>query len=143
MHQLIYTSEATLPFTDEMLRALLAQAQRRNEQAGLTGVLLYNDAHFVQVLEGGAAALDALYERLLRDLRHHDLVLLARGPIAARRFGVWAMSFHAVEPAQLARVRGYAAPAGLLGAPCGPLRAADELLLQVIGSFMHNPGVKL
>jgi hypothetical protein len=53
------------------------------------------------------------------------------------------MSFHAVEPAQLARVRGYAAPAGLPGTHREPLRAPDELLLQVIGSFMHNPGVKL
>ena len=141
MYQLIYTSDATLTFTDEMLRALLAQAQRRNEQAGLTGVLLYNDAHFVQVLEGQADALDELYGRLLRDVRHHDLMLLARGPIAARRFGAWAMSFHAVEPAQLARVRGYATPEGL-HAHHEPLRAPDELLLQVIGSFMHNPGVK-
>lgn len=142
MYQLIYTSDATLTFTDEMLRALLAQAQRRNEQAGLTGVLLYNDAHFVQVLEGQADALDDLYGRLLRDVRHHDLMLLARGPIAARRFGAWAMSFHAVEPAQLARVRGYATPEGL-EARHALLRAPDELLLQVIGSFMHNPGVKL
>ena len=142
MDQLIYTSEATLPFTDEQLQALLRQARRSNEQAGLTGVLLYNDAHFVQVLEGGAEALDALYERLRRDVRHHDLVLLARGPLAARRFGAWAMSFHAVEPAQLARVRGYAAPEGLEAAHA-PLHAPDELLLQVIGSFMHNPREKL
>jgi len=142
MYQLIYTSEATLAFADEMLQTLLAQAQRRNEQAGITGVLLYNDAHFVQVLEGSAEALSDLYDRLLRDVRHHNLVLLARGPLAARRFGAWAMSFHAVEPAQLARVRGYAAPAGM-GAHHGPAAAADELLGQVIGSFMHNPGEKL
>jgi hypothetical protein len=142
MYQLIYTSEATLPFADEMLQTLLAQAQRRNERAGITGVLLYNDAHFVQVLEGSAEALSDLYGRLLRDVRHHNLVLLARGPLAARRFGTWAMSFHAVEPAQLARVRGYATPEGL-DAAHAPLRAPDELLLQVIGSFMHNPGEKL
>lgn len=142
MYQLIYTSEATLAFADEMLQTLLAQAQRRNEQAGITGVLLYNDAHFVQVLEGSAEALDALYGRLLRDVRHHNVVLLARGPIAARCFGDWAMSFHAVEPAQLARVRGYAPPEGL-GAHRKPRHAPDELLLQVIGSFIHNPGVRL
>ena len=142
MYQLIYTSEATLPFPDEMLKALLGQARRWNEQVGLTGVLLYNDAHFVQVLEGSAKALDDLFGKLLRDVRHHNVVLLARGPIAARRFGDWAMSFHAVEPAQLARVRGYATPESL-GAHRQPQHVPDELLLQVIGSFIHNPGMRL
>jgi hypothetical protein len=140
MHQLIYASQASLPFSDETLAALLRQARQANERLGLTGVLLFNEGYFVQVLEGSAAAVAGLYERLLADRRHHGLVQLASGPIAARRFGEWAMSFRALNAAQMARMRGYLTPEQLAGRQQQhPL--ADELLLQIIESFMQNPGV--
>jgi hypothetical protein len=52
------------------------------------------------------------------------------------------MSFHAVEPAQMAQVRGYFTPEHL-DLHCQHLHKLDELLLQVIEGFMRNPGVKL
>lgn len=110
MYQLIYTSQATVPCTQERLAALLKQAQHWNEQVGITGVLLYHSDQFVQVLEGSVEAVSDLYGKLLRDVRHHNIIRLASGRIGGRRFGDWAMSFHAVEPARLAQVRGYFAP---------------------------------
>lgn len=142
MHQLLYSSQATLTFTEQMLADLLRQARQHNERAGITGVLLYNQEQFVQVLEGSPEALDDLYERLLRDVRHHNLQVLASGPIAARRFGEWAMSFHALAPAPLAHVRGYFAPEHV-GQRYQGLRAPDELLLQLIEGFIRNAGIRL
>lgn len=110
MYQLIYKSQATVPFTQERLAALLKQSQTWNEQVGITGVLLYHSDQFVQVLEGSVEAVSDLYGMLLRDVCHHHIIRLASGRIGVRRFGDWAMSFHAVEPAQLAQVRGYFAP---------------------------------
>jgi hypothetical protein len=142
MYQLIYTSQATIPFTQEALKKLLKQSKQWNEQVGITGVLLYNDEQFVQVLEGSIEAVSDLFGKLLRDLRHHNVMRLASGRIAARRFGEWSMSFHAVESAQMARVRGYFTPAHL-DLHYQNLHSPDELLLQVIEGFMHNPVVKL
>jgi hypothetical protein len=142
MYQLIYTSQATISFTEDTLTKLLKQSQQWNEQVGITGVLLHNDEHFVQVLEGSIEAVSALFGKLLGDVRHHNVVRLASGRIAARRFGEWTMSFHAIEPAQMARVRGYFTPEHL-DLHYQYLHNPDELLLQVIGSFIHNPGVKL
>jgi hypothetical protein len=133
MYQLIYTSQATIPFTQEALKKLLKQSKQWNEQVGITGVLLYNDEQFVQVLEGSIEAVSDLFGKLLRDLRHHNVM---------RRFGEWSMSFHAVESAQMARVRGYFTPAHL-DLHYQNLHSPDELLLQVIEGFMHNPVVKL
>jgi len=140
MYQLIYTSQATVPFTEAMLLELLKQAQQWNEQVGITGVLLYNEQHFVQVLEGSVEAVGDLYGKLLRDVRHYNVMRLASGRIAARRFGDWTMTFHAVEPAQMARVRGYFTPEHL-NLHHQNLNTPDELLLQVIESFMRNPAL--
>ena len=139
MHHLIYSSQATLTFTEQMLAALLKQAQQHNERLGLTGVLLYHQEQFVQVLEGSAEAIADVYHRLLHDVRHYNVVELASGPIAARRFGEWAMSFHA---AQMAQVQGYLTP-GCLSHRSQCLHAPDELLLQLIESFLHTPDAKL
>jgi hypothetical protein len=142
MYQLIYTSYATVPFTEQELVSLLKQSQQWNELVGITGVLLYNDEHFVQVLEGSAEAIGDLYGKLLRDVRHHTIIRLTSGRITARRFGSWTMSFHAVEPAQMAQVRGYFTPEHL-NLHYQDLHSLDELLLQVIEGFMHNLGLKL
>jgi hypothetical protein len=143
MYQLIYTSQATVPFTQDELTKLLTWSRQWNEQVGITGVLLYNDEHFVQVIEGSQAAVSDLYGKLLRDVRHHNVMRLASGRIAARRFGEWTMSFYAVEPAQMARVRGYFTPEHLDLHYQNLLHSPDELLLQVIEGFMQNPTVML
>jgi hypothetical protein len=72
MYQLIYTSHATVPFTGQELVSLLKQPRQWNDLLGITGVLLYNDEHFVQVLEGSVEAIGDLYGKLLRDVRHHN-----------------------------------------------------------------------
>lgn len=142
MYQLIYTSQATVPFTEQALAELLKQSQQWNEQVGITGVLLYNHEHFVQVLEGSIEAVGDLYGKLLGDVRHHNVVRLASGRIVARRFGDWTMTFHAIEPAQMAKVRGYFAPEQL-DMHYQDLQTPDELLLQIIEGFMRDPFVKL
>lgn len=52
LFQLLYLSRATPAWTTDQLDALLAHAQRRNVQDGLTGLLLHGRGHFVQLLEG-------------------------------------------------------------------------------------------
>ncbi len=142
MYQLICTSQATIPFTQEQLTDLLKRAQHRNERVGITGVLLYNDDQFVLVLEGSVEAVGELYGKLRRDVRHHSLTRLASGRIEERRFGDWGMSFYAVEPAQLAQVRGYFAPEHL-ALHYQDLQTPDELLLQLIEGFMRDPNVRV
>ena len=46
---------------------------------GINGVLLYSDEHFAQVLGGSVEAISDLYGKLLRDVRHHNVVRLIGG----------------------------------------------------------------
>jgi hypothetical protein len=137
MHQLIYTSQATLAFTDDDLLALLSWSRQWNKQHDITGVLLYGDQEFVQVIEGSVEAVDELYSHLRRDIRHHNLTILAYGPIARRRFVQWSMGFHPATTEHLAQVRGYFDPEQLT-LHNHSLSTRDELLFDLLQSFVQN-----
>ena len=59
-------------------------------------MLLYSCGNFMQVLEGPAEAVDATYDRLCADPRHHHIFLLSRDGISERQFANWRMGFHRI-----------------------------------------------
>ncbi|MDJ0364110.1 BLUF domain-containing protein [Hymenobacter sp. H14-R3] len=93
VYHLLYCSQAVHVFGEEQLADLLEHALARNAQCDITGLLCYGNGHFVQVLEGEAAAVEKLFTRILCDRRHHRLHVLSRGVGPARRFDDWRMAF--------------------------------------------------
>ena len=89
--RLTYASRANDGMTGDALNALCKAARAKNLDLGVTGVLVYSDGIFLQVLEGSRDAVNALYARLLRDSRHRELVLLSYEEICERRFAGWYM----------------------------------------------------
>lgn len=69
--QLIYISAATGALSDQELDSILASSVRHNAENGVTGLLIYAEGNFMQVLEGDPRALDETYTRIARDSRHH------------------------------------------------------------------------
>lgn len=102
----IYTSVASRPFETPELLALLDRARRHNAQVGLTGMLLYAEGNFFQVLEGQAPVIESLYARIQRDPRHAHMTRIIQEPIAQRAFADWTMGFCDVSKAELADVAG-------------------------------------
>jgi hypothetical protein len=93
VYHLLYCSQATQPFGEEQLADLLEHSRLHNERQHITGLLCYGNGHFVQVLEGGAPEVEALFARIARDRRHHQVHVLSRGVGPARRFADWRMAF--------------------------------------------------
>lgn len=89
----VYTSTASQPFRSSALEDLLTTCRRLNTQRGVTGMLLYRDGRFIQILEGAPDVVDLLVETIRRDHRHHDLRILLRDGIAERRFSDWTMGY--------------------------------------------------
>jgi hypothetical protein len=102
----IYASVAAQDFTTAQLKELLEKARAENERLHLTGMLLYTDGNFFQVLEGEPTVVDALYKKLHLDKRHRQLTLIVREPIARRYFGDWSMSFSSVTAEELTKIDG-------------------------------------
>ncbi|MCF7769195.1 MAG: diguanylate phosphodiesterase [Achromobacter sp.] len=83
---LIYRSRASHLQNLDAMSGLLELARQRNTAMHVTGILLFDGVHFVQLLEGPDAAVDALFESIGRDSRHGNVVRLMRDHAAARRF---------------------------------------------------------
>jgi hypothetical protein len=89
--RMLYASRATAPVDAETLQAILKTSRTHNPKAGITGVLCSTESLYLQVLEGGRAAVNALYLRIARDPRHAEVTLLGYEEIAERRFAGWSM----------------------------------------------------
>jgi Sensors of blue-light using FAD len=107
LEHVAYASEATLDFSDEKVRALLAGARAKNAALGVTGMLLLVDRSFFQILEGAPDAVEGLYEKILGDTRHRRVVKLIQEPIERRDFEDWSMGLARVTSKELASVPGF------------------------------------
>ena len=104
--QCIYASAASRDFEAEELAQLLQVARESNAKLGLTGMLLYAEGSFFQVLEGQADVVDALYAKVERDQRHVHVTLIIREPIPKRFFDAWTMGFYKISREELAGMSG-------------------------------------
>lgn len=93
MRRLIYTSTVApgVRNQDILLESILKASVRNNADVEVTGMLLLHRQHFIQALEGPAEGVEAIYRRVLRDLRHHHLKLLEDAAARSRSFPGWAM----------------------------------------------------
>ena len=139
LHHLTYLSQATVPFGEAQLAHLLTQARSFNATHGLTGILLYGNDQFFQVLEGEATVVHDLYARICQDARHRDVTTYADKAIATRAFTGWSMAYQALPPAQFLEFAGYVSPQDLrLERP--DLSVADTQLLQLLRTFVLPEG---
>lgn len=103
---LIYCSTATRSLSNADLLELLRVARERNRELGVTGMLLYENGGFFQVIEGEAAVINRLYAMIEADERHHHLVKIIHEPIARRVFADWTMGFSRLHPSQVGEIVG-------------------------------------
>jgi hypothetical protein len=103
----IYVSSGIHLFSDTEIVQILTQARTNNERCGLTGMLLYRDGNFLQVLEGPRPALEATFGRIKLDPRHRGILQMKKNPIAARAFAEWQMAFRDISNESLTAIKGY------------------------------------
>jgi hypothetical protein len=102
--RLMYASRAADSIDEDELHAILRRSKADNPKHGITGVLCYSEGIFIQVLEGGRGPVNHLYNRIVADPRHRDVVLLTYEEIGERRFAGWSMgqvNMHRLNPALL------------------------------------------
>jgi hypothetical protein len=96
LRQLVYISDARIPISNKEIAGILESSRRSNPGRGITGLLLYCDGIFIQVLEGETEAVEQLYLVICGDPRHSNAEVLGDTIVADRIFGDWAMAY--LEP---------------------------------------------
>lgn len=107
MKQLAYVSTAVQLMSDGELVDILKIARRRNADNNVTGVLLYSDGTFIQVLEGEPDRIDDIFDSIANDKRHKNIIKLIDGKLDAKHFPDWNMGFSAIDKDKAREITGF------------------------------------
>jgi len=91
LKSLTYTSLARLDLDAADIEAIHRTAREVNALEGITGLLIFNGTHFLQIIEGAPDAIDELVERLRRDSRHQGVEIRDERQVDERSFPDWSM----------------------------------------------------
>lgn len=93
MISVTYVSSAVRKFKSSELIQLLHQCRDNNERLQVTGMLLYKDGNFMQLLEGTPVNVRKVLRAINADPRHEGMVTLAEEDTEYRLFKHWPMAF--------------------------------------------------
>jgi hypothetical protein len=86
LHRIVYLSTAVGVLRADELDRIYLRANAANAAADITGLMLFYEGVFLQVLEGTPAGVSSLMERIRRDRRHANITVVESGPITQRYF---------------------------------------------------------
>lgn len=95
--ELSYLSEAVSDMSFLGLMRLLESARAFNQKNGVTGILLYDNQQFGQIIEGEYANVMKAWKRIQEDKRHHRVELLEIREITERNYPDWLLRFYGKE----------------------------------------------
>jgi len=104
---IVYVSFSSISLTEKEIIDLLREIRKKNKEHKVTGLLLYNDKSFIQVIEGATNTINTLFEKIKQDNRHENVVKLLEEPIENRAFPDWSMGFRQITSEQTARIPGF------------------------------------
>ena len=93
--------------SDDDLMHLLQQSRARNARNRVTGMLLYKDGHFMQVLESDEANVMKIFGDIEIDRRHKSVDVIRAEYRQYRDFPDWTMGFRNVDKIDLSTVPGF------------------------------------
>jgi hypothetical protein len=106
VYHVLYRSQATYFPNEAQLQDLLEWSRTYNAHHAITGLLLYSEGQFLQLVEGPEAQIHRLYDRIQQDVRHQHVLTLSEGPGPQRWFTDWHMALGYLEPVVLSQVLG-------------------------------------
>lgn len=92
---------------NDELADILSTARAFNNTFDITGLLLYKDQSFIQVIEGDIKHLESLYTRINKDDRHFRIRTLVKEPISQRKFPDWSMGFQNINKIDINALPGF------------------------------------
>ena len=69
-----YVSTADISLSKEEIDEVLKHTENSNNRQKITGLLLYSDGNFFQVIEGEKAVILKLFDIIIKDVRHHSII---------------------------------------------------------------------
>jgi len=107
LYCLVYTSVSSQKMSDDDLKEILKRSRIKNQKANVTGMLLYLDPYFIQVLEGEQETIDRIFDTISQDVRHRKVSIIYKQPLDKRYFSNWSMGFNKIDGEDLKNLDGF------------------------------------
>lgn len=107
MYFLIYSSMASPEIEESDLKDIIVSAEKNNNQDEITGMLIFHDGTFFQMLEGSKEKVHAAFEKIQDDPRHSAIIKLFEGETSKRHFPDWKMALKVVHPEEFEQIKAY------------------------------------
>lgn len=107
MFQLIYSSKSRQSMGDADLISLLKKSRDKNSKLNITGMLLYKENRFMQLLEGKEEDVLSLFSTIKQDNRHEDVLVLFEKHCDHAVFNNWSMGFVNLDNDYAKNIPGY------------------------------------
>lgn len=102
--QLLYRSNSSASVNVGDFEDILVTARNKNNNLGITGLLMYSNGVFVQCIEGEEHAVNKLFSEIYIDDRHYNVNIVGRVEISKRTFPDWKMGFVNLEDSKMKRL---------------------------------------
>lgn len=106
LRRIIYTSQALEPFSKRDFLDMLHESRAYNSIDNISGVLMYGNGTFIQIIEGEQENVNDLFTRILRDSRHKEVKLILDSFVDSRYFSNWAMGSADFDDPELSFIPG-------------------------------------
>ena len=103
---LVYASAAARGLSEQEILSLALEVREHNQGLGVTGMFLYAEPSFFQVLEGPRAVVEQLYAHIAEDPRHLNLTKVFEGPVGHHHFSDWSTGLAFLNDAQTGQIPG-------------------------------------
>lgn len=107
MFELIYVSNAVERMTKDDLQTILMESMIHNSDNDITGILLYDQGSFCQILEGNKKKVLSIYKKIKKDKRHTNIITVSEKDIQYREFSAWSMRFINLDFYDRKMIKGY------------------------------------
>ena len=101
LSQLIYVSNRKSICTDAEIDKILSSCKKNNPSLDITGLLLYSDTKFIQIVEGASKTITSLYDKIKQDPPHANAMMISFSPIKERAFPSWHMASKKISDTEI------------------------------------------
>lgn len=92
-HAISYVSTAHKDLQEQELKNIMTKAKKFNNEHDITGILLHNERNFFQLIEGEKGIIFNLYQKILEDSRHHNIIQFLGKSVSIPSFGGYLTDF--------------------------------------------------
>lgn len=107
LYELLYSSFSEREMDADALMSLLESVRTNNERLEVTGLLLYCNREYMQLIEGEEEVIRSLWQSIQSDSRHYSARVMYEGPIEKRGFAGWSMGFRNLSNVNMKALPGY------------------------------------